>query len=280
MSTMLLRKIAVGSKEGLKPVKMGDSVFPTSSKSEPVERAPRLEPGYNGGGLADSWKLYKLDDAVRAVTINPLIRSLLAGGLLAGGTWLAGPAIGRVSRDVFGMPQQHDEYGRPVDITSKDRKWLTGIAGGLGFLASALPSLDTRRPFWGLMSYYPKRTAFYESTPYLTENRPAYPMQRTASAGFYGRDELIPLSMAKEGILANPRLNMEMKSRSLDLLNSFQTQNQEVSSNDLVNKAVNSGISGLTGYAVGYLTSSVLGLGKPSQVAPRVGIMSAIKSLF
>lgn len=287
MATMLLRKIAAVAQGGLKPTKPSTPVIGNNREKNAhgeLYREPKIQPGGGAKGWASNWNLGSIDDAVRTVTINPLGRSLMLGGLLAGGTYLAGPMIGRISRNIFGTQQEYDEYGRPIDISEHDRKWLTGIAGGLGFLGSAALSFDSKRPFWSLMKYpskeprYPNQPTAQQPPQQTARNIPSInPMQRTASMG---RDDLIPLSMAKEGIMSNPNLSLEMKSRSLDVLNSFPNQNQAVSSNDIVNTAVNTGISGLTGYAVGYLTSTALGLGNPNQVGRTTGIVSAIKSLF
>ena len=235
-----LRKEAANPTRELKPVKPKNETIGyerrenTDQSISTDSKIPQLS---GKGGWASNWDLGKIDDTFRKVTVNPLIRSLMIGGLIGGGTWLAGPMIGRLSRSMLGTQQQHDEYGNPVDITASDRRNLALLTGLGAAGISAAMSFDSKRPFWSLWKYPEKRS------PY------AQPMQKTAYV--YGREDLIPLNMAKETILSNPKMTNEMKARSLDVLNMFPEQKQSVNSYDIVNKAVQTGQPDVTGYAPG-----------------------------
>ena len=256
----LLKTAAKTPARELKPVKPKNETIGyerrenTDQSISTDSKIPQLS---GKGGWASKWDLGKIDDTFRTITVNPLIRSLMIGGLIGGGTWLAGPLIGRASRTMFGTPQQYDEYGNPVDITASDRRNLALVTGLGAAGISAAMSFDSKRPFWSLWKYPEKRSSY------------APPIQKKAYV--YGREDLIPLSMAKETILGNPKLTNEMKARSLDVLNMFPEQKQSVSSYDVVNKAVQTGLSGLTGYALGYVTASALGLKDPAEAGKAIG---------
>lgn len=263
-----LRKVAANPTRELKPVKPKNETIGYERREntdQSISTDSKLPQLGGKGGWASNWNLGKIDDTFRTITVNPLIRSLMIGGLIGGGTWLAGPMIGRLSRSMFGTPQQHDEYGNPVDITASDRRNLALLTGLGAAGLSAAVSFDSKRPFWSLWKYPEKRS------PYATQ-----PIQKKAYV--YGREDLIPLSMAKETILGNPKLTNEMKARSLDVLNMFPEQKQSVNSYDIVNKAVQTGLSGLTGYALGYVTASAIGLKDPADAGKAAGIMGVLSS--
>ena len=87
--------------------------------------------------------------------------------------------------------------------------------------------------------------------------------------------QAIPLSTAKETILSHPTLTPMTKATSMEILNTFPTQS-EVTSKNIIDRAVSSGIDFLKGGAFGAITAHALGLPNPYSTALITGTLNTI----
>lgn len=214
----------------------------------------------DGKGFLSNLHLDSLDNAIRKITINPLGRSLLTGGALGLGAYAAAPMLARMYGATLGT-RNVDAYGNEVPMHPKDRLMFAGALGLLGFGGAAALSWDKNRSLGGLLRYQPKQMA---------------PLLRKEES-MLTRSDVIPMSMAKEGILTNPNMSLEMKANALGLLNAIPaTGNQPISGADIISAAVSTGASAATGAAIGFLTAAALGLPSPAKAATVTGIGSAL----
>lgn len=213
-----------------------------------------------GSGFLNKLPLDRFDNAIRTITVNPLGKALLTGGALGLGAYAAAPALMRMYGATTGQPMA-DEYGNPMPMHPKDRLMFAAALGLSGAGGSAALSWDKNRSFGGLLRYQPKQV------------RPM--LRKTESA--LSRSDVIPMSMAKEGILTNQNLSLEMKANALGLLNAIPaTGNQPISGADIVSAAVSTGASAAAGAAIGFLTAAALGLPSPTKAAAITGIGNAL----
>lgn len=214
----------------------------------------------SGEGFLKHFKLDSMNNALRKVTVNPLGKALLVGGALGLGSYVAAPALTRMYGAALGQPTT-DMYGNPIQPSPQDRLKFAAAIGLLGAGGAAALSWDKNRPAGGLLKYQPT-----QMRPLLRKNE-----------SLLSHNDVIPMSMAKEGILTNPNLSLGMKANALGLLNAIPaTGNQPVSGADIIGAAVSTGASAAAGAAVGFFTAAALGLPSPMKAAAVTGIGNAV----
>ncbi len=195
--------------------------------------------------------------ALRAVSMgSPLVRAALVGGAGYLGTRLASPYLMKYTAPM--LLGQNAE-----DLSEEERqeltKWLSIAGGAVGLGLPLASDIDPGQPWWGLKKFKPM-------------------IRKTESFDFNNEMDAIPLGYAKESILANPRISPMTKSTSLMMLNAFDAPaSTPITFDDVVQGAVETGMSALKGGAVGFLTAKVLGLSKPMTA---VGIGAATSAAF
>ena len=180
----------------------------------------------------------------RALTLNsPLVgAAAIAGGLgLIGHRF--GPEIDRLLSPMFGGKKSRRSESEE-EINERRRMWgytLAGI-GGLGFLST---QFSTKAPGYGLLSYRP--------------------MGKEASRSMYNT---LSIQDSRDLILGSRDLSFDAKQNALSLLRTFDAPpTTHIGGGDVIGQAVATGISGMKGAAIGFITAKAPGLPNPSSTA-------------
>jgi hypothetical protein len=138
----------------------------------------------------------------------------------------------------------------------KDQKFIKRLVGGSMALAAMTPTVLSNIDFtgekrhFGLSDYAPKQMDKQANIGF----NPGYPVNA------------IPLSTARSSIMDNPHLTPMTKATSCAILNTFPPQ-QNITGGDIINRAVQTGVSGATNFAIGAVTAHALGLPNPYTTA-------------
>ena len=217
-------------------------------------------------GLLD-FNFDTLDNIIRTVSLNsPLLKMMLLGtGAYYAGKKLTPYATRLLSPKLTqGQRGYDDMYPEEQEALKKN----IGIgAAALAVLPTLIHNFDTSKPLWGY-AQFPEKESFHKFTKGW--------FQRTSSA-FDPMDPMhaIPLSMAKDTIINHPALTPMTKATSLDILNTFPT-NDVVTGKSVIDRAVSSGVDFIKGGAFGAITAYALGLPNPYSTALITGTLNTI----
>lgn len=193
---------------------------------------------------------------------NNALASAAYGGLAALGTYAAAPHLMRLlfPQDPVGYDRK---TGEPVYITPEDRKY-SSLAVGLGLAGMNLvKNINFKNFKWDQLWKMPK------------------------VASMLGPVDYVPTDFAMNAVALNPDIPDYLKYNTLNALGTINSPN--VSSTDMVNAGIRSGVSGSTGLPVGRIAAAATadaltayGIGKligssdPSNFATATGVVSLL----
>lgn len=218
-------------------------------------------------------RLSDIDDAIGKYTINPIVQSLLVGGVSGLGMYAFAPTITKYLSMVAGdKPRVNSRTGEIEWISPEERKktalWA-GIGLGVGNLAR---HINYKNPSLSDITSFPKKASSLKKL-----------------ASMLGPVDYVPKSFAMGAVYNNPSLPDPLKFSTLGALNSIGgSGDRMINSTDMVTAGINSGFSGRTGLPVGriaaaatadalaaYGVGSMFGVQSPGNLARNVGIGSA-----
>jgi hypothetical protein len=137
---------------------------------------------------------------------------------------------------------------------------------GLGLsTAVTLPTLLNNLSFnkeWFGLKQFEKKSSALDPFPSMTQSMFNPPT--------------VQANMALDSIANNNTLPMSVKETSMRILGSFSPK-ENISNQDIINRAVSTGIDAVKGGAVGFVTAKALGLPNPWVTA---GIMAGINAII
>jgi hypothetical protein len=217
-----------------------------------------------------SFNLDTADNLIRTVSLNsPLLKMLLLGA----GSYYAGKKLTPFAARLL-SPALFKGQGSYDDMHPEEQKALKKSIGlglaAMTVLPTAINNFDKNSPWFGY-ARFPEKESFHK----FTNN-----WFRKTSSAFNPFDDMqaIPLSMAKDTIMNHPTLTPMTKATSLDILNTFPSQDT-VTGKNIIDRAVSSGIDFIKGGAFGAITAHALGLPNPYSTALITGTLNTIRNI-
>lgn len=279
---------------------------PTTGKS--IDYTGHIMPGNRinkkaAGDEEKSWlrrlgetPLSDVNKAIGKYTVNPVIQSLMYGGLAGLGMYAAAPTANKYLERLARL-MQGDKNTADIDDMEMDPddRMSTALWTGLGIGALNLARhINFKDPSWDDLWHFhrPQKKEENKVPEKPSGNQTAYNTgfsDLPKYASMLGPVDYVPKSFAMNAVTLDPSIPDYLKYNTLNVLGNISGGDDTmINSTDMVNSAISSGLSGSTGLPLGriaaaatadalmaYGVGSFFGVKDPGALARNVGIGSA-----